>query len=439
MSAADEAVLDVHDTACCVVGGGPGGLMLALLLARRGVPVTLLEAHHDFDRQFRGDTLHPAILEILDQIGLADRLHELPHVKWYGPTVFTEDGPFQLIDFRRVRTKFPYILVMPQERFLDFLADEARKYPHLRLLTGANVQRLVEENGVVSGVRYRGDDGWHEVRAPLTVGADGRFSRVRHLAGLNPVPLSGPMELLWFRLPHLPGDARQFGTMEAVCATRPFMVMKGEAGGDPDAVVAFAHVSPRKFALVAFHRIDHWQVGYIMVAGHYAPIRAAGLEAFRKSITDLEPRFAPHVEQLRDWHQLAPLSVAFSRCPRWSRPGLLLIGDAAHTMTPAAGAGIKYAVEDAVVAANLLAEPLRAGRVRLADLEGVRRRRIWPTRFIQFSGGLAQKFFWGRILRGRTRFLVPRWVRFLLQLPLVRGLPARAFAFGLWKVRLEKP
>ena len=438
MSAAtDEGVLDVHDTACCVVGGGPGGLMLALLLARRGVPVTLLEAHHDFDRQFRGDTLHPAILEILDQIGLADKLHQLPHVKWYGPTIFPEDGPFQLVDFRQLRTKFPYIFVMPPERFLDFLAEEAKKYPHLRLVMGANVQRLVEDNGAVRGVRYRSDDGWREVRATLTVGADGRFSRVRHLAGLRPVTLSPPMELLWFRLPHLPDDRRQFGTLEAVRATRPFMVMKGEAAGEVDAVVAFAHVAPGRFALPAFHRIDHWQMGYIMVAGHYATVRAAGLPAFRKSITDLEPRFAPHVEHLRDWHQLSPLTVAFSRCPRWSRPGLLLIGDAAHTMTPAAGAGIKYAIEDAVEAANLLAGPLLAGQVRLRDLEEVRRRRIWPTRFMQFAGGLAQKYFWARILRGGTQNLVPRWVRFLLRLPVLRNLPPRLFAFGLNRVRVQ--
>ncbi len=399
--------------------------------------VTLLEAHHDFDRQFRGDTLHPAILEILDQMGLADKLHQLPHVKWYGPTILMDDGPLQLIDFSRLRTRFPYILVMPQEFFLDFLAAEARKYANFRLVMGANVERLVESDGVVRGVRYRGADGWHEVRALLTVGADGRFSRVRHLAGLKPVTLSGPMELLWFRLPNLPDDARRFGTLEAALAARPFMIMKGEAPPEGPSIVAFAHVVPRQYIMVAFRRTDHWQLGYMFVAGHYPQLRAAGLEAFRKSITAVEPRFAEHVEHLRDWHQLAPLTVAFSRCPHWSRSGLLLIGDAAHTMTPAAGAGIKYAIEDAVEAVNLLAEPLRAGRVRLSDLQAVQRRRLLPTRLMQFGGGLAQKYFWARILRGETRSLVPRWVRFLLRLPMIRDLPARAFAFGLWKVKVQ--
>jgi 2-polyprenyl-6-methoxyphenol hydroxylase-like FAD-dependent oxidoreductase len=270
------------------------------------------------------------------------------------------------------------------------------------------------------------------VRATLTVGADGRFSRVRHLAGIKPITVSPPIELLWFRLPHLPGDARQFGTLEGALANRPFMVMKSEG----ESVVAFAHAG-RGHVFVAFHRIDHWQLGYFFVPGQYPALRAAGLEAFRKSIADLEPRFTPHLEQLRDWHQLSPLSVAFNRCRRWYKPGLLLIGDAAHTMTPAAGAGIKYAIEDAVVAANLLAEPLRAGKVRLHDLEAVQRRRIWPTRFIQFAGTWAQKNVWLRIVRAGDQPFVPRWVRFLLGLPLLRDLPARAMAFGLARVKVQ--
>src|SRR6516164_2894997 len=184
--AAIDNVPNVQQTTCCVVGGGPGGMMIALLLARQGISVTLLEAHQDFDRQFRGDTLHPAILEILDQIGLADRLHQLRHAKIEGGALSTPHGPDAIFDLHWIKTRFPYIMLIPQEEFLDFLAAEARKYPSFRLVMGANVQQLIEEDGVVRGVRYRAPGGWHEVRALLTVGADGRFSMIRHLAGITP-------------------------------------------------------------------------------------------------------------------------------------------------------------------------------------------------------------------------------------------------------------
>jgi 2-polyprenyl-6-methoxyphenol hydroxylase-like FAD-dependent oxidoreductase len=247
---ADE-VLDVHETSCCIVGGGPGGVMLALLLARRGVSVTLLEAHRTFERDFRGDTIHPGLLEILDQIGLADRLHERQHVKMYGPTLPGTGDQTLLFDFRRLlKTRFPYIMWMPQPIFLEFLAEEAQKYPSFRLVMGANVRRMVEEDGVVRGVRYRAADGWHEVRASLTVGADGRFSRLRKLAGFKPTQTSSPVELLWFRLPRLPDDPPGTGI-----------------------------VSPRfgkGQILIMIDRADHWQVGYFFRAGNYPKLRAGG-------------------------------------------------------------------------------------------------------------------------------------------------------------------
>ncbi len=387
--------------------------MLALLLARRGVPVTLLEAHPTFDRDFRGDTIHPGILEILDEIGLADRLHERQHVKMYGPTLPGTDDQTLLFDFRRLlKTRFPYIMWMPQPIFLRFIAEEAQKYPSFRLVMGANVRQTVEEDGVVRGVRYQAADGWHEVRAALTVGADGRFSRLRKLAGFEPIQTSSPVELLWFRLPRLPGDPPGTGIVSP-------RVGKGRI-------------------MILIDRADHWQVGYFFPAGNYAKLREAGVAAISRDIVAMEPRFAENVKALTDWQQLSLLSVASSRCRRWYKPGLLLIGDAAHTMTPAAGSGIKYAIEDAVVAANILAVPLKAGRLQLRDLMEVQRQREWPTRVIQALGAFALKQGAGRLLRAERQPTSPRFVRLLFGVPGVARLAARMLAFGLWRVHVQE-
>src|SRR5262249_54261528 len=207
-----------------------------------------------------------------------ERLHHLPHVKFFGPSLVTAGGPVPVFDFRRLRTRFPYVMVMPQERFLQFLADEAAKYPHFRLTMRANVQRLVEEGGTVRGVRYRATGGWEEIRALLTVGTDGRFSRVRHLAGINPILLARPIELLWFRLPRLPDDAQELGSVESAVRSKAGLVLNGEG----ESAVGFVYRGNR-FLLVAFNRLDHWQIGYIYPEGTYQALKAAGIETFRRS------------------------------------------------------------------------------------------------------------------------------------------------------------
>jgi 2-polyprenyl-6-methoxyphenol hydroxylase-like FAD-dependent oxidoreductase len=399
-----------QQTTCCIVGGGPGGMMLGLLLARRGVKVTLLEAHKDFNRDFRGDTLHPAILEILDQIGLAEPLHQLPHNKIYGPTFQAGGQSFSPIDFRRLKTKFPYIMLIPQTRFLDFLAAEGRKYPNFRLRMVANVVDLIEENGRTCGVHYQGTDRKHALRALLTVGADGRFSKVRQLAGFEPIKTSPPMDILWFELPHLPGDAHSDRVRGGFGAGR---------------------------LLAVFDRVDHWQVGYVFPKGQYQQLRAAGIASFRKSIVEVEPSFARHVEALQEWHQCALLSVEANRCPVWYKPGLLLIGDAAHVMSPVGGVGINYAVQDAVVATNVLTRPLHLKDVRTDHLKEVQRQREFPTRVIQAMQSAMQTRMIASALQTRGSFQIPWLMRTFFKIPILRDVPARLLAFGVKRVRLQ--
>jgi 2-polyprenyl-6-methoxyphenol hydroxylase-like FAD-dependent oxidoreductase len=407
---ATEAVADVHHTSCVVVGGGPAGVMLSLLLARRGIPVTLLEAHKDFDRDFRGDTIHPSTLEVLDQLGLADRLLEIPHGMVRKFQIVTPEGATTMADLSGLYTKFPFVAMLPQARMLEFLVDAAKRYPCFKVVMGANVQRLVEENGAVHGVRYRGaDDAWHELRATLTVAADGRFSKLRGLAGLEPVKTAPPMDVVWFRLPRRPDE-----------------------GGDTGAI----HVHAGHFA-VLLERPGEWQVGYAVLKGGFPQLRAAGIETLQRSLAAMVPWLADRVELLKDWKQMSVLAVESSRLRVWHKPGLLLIGDAAHVMSPVGGVGINYAVQDAVEAANLLAEPLRGGAVTDADLAAVQARREWPVRVIQAFQRLIQRQIAGPALQAGVPFRVPRLLRLALRLPGLRNLPGRMMAFGVRRVRVE--
>ena len=404
---------DVKRTTCCIVGGGPAGGVLALLLARRGVNVTLLEAHLDFDREFRGDTIHPSVMEIMDQLGLAERLLELRHTKVRSATVQTVAGPFTPLDFSHLKTKYPYITMMPQTSFLEFITGEAERYPNFRLSMGSRVRELVEEDGVVRGVRYEGEDRWREVRAVLTVGADGRGSRLRRLAGFEPVKTSPPMDVLWFKLPREKDDPE--GAM-------------GRVG--------------RGHIAILLDRYEYWQAGYVITKGTFPDLRQEGIGALRRSFAELVPEFADRVEHLEDWKQVSLLSVESSRCPRWYKPGLLLIGDAAHVMSPVGGVGINYAIQDAVVAANVLAEPLKESQAQLKELDtrylaAVQLRRELPTRFIQVVQTQIQRRVLASVLRSEQPIAPPRWLRLLSRVPLVRSVPARIFGLGLWPVRVK--
>ncbi|MBE9004233.1 FAD-dependent oxidoreductase [Fortiea sp. LEGE XX443] len=397
-------IVDVQTTDCCIVGGGPAGAVLALLLARQGIPVMLLEAHKDFDRDFRGDTIHPSVMQIMEELGLSDRLLQLPHAKMRQINVKTPEDTFTLADFSHLKTDYPYITMLPQVKFLEFITQEAQKYPNFQLVMGANVQELIEEDGVIKGVRYRGGGGWHEIRAILTIGADGRHSRLRQMGGFESIETSPPMDILWFRLPRHPE----------------------ETGG------GMGRFAPGHIVAM-LDRGDEWQIAYVIPKGGYQQLRASGLEELKKSVVEIVPELSDRVHNLQDWSQIAFLSVESSRVKRWYHSGLLLIGDAAHIMSPVGGVGINYAIQDAVVAANVLSKPLQNKHVELSDLAKVQRQRELPTRIIQAFQTFIQKRVFAPVLTSNRTFQPPAWLRW----PILRDLPARLIALGVFPVHVK--
>ncbi|MEQ8788929.1 MAG: FAD-dependent oxidoreductase [Pirellulaceae bacterium] len=404
METRNEENVDIRETSCCIVGGGPAGVMLSLFLARRGVRVDLLEAHKDFDREFRGDTLHPSTMEVLDHLGLADRLLEIPHTRLSEIGFETPTSTFTIADFNDLNTKFPYITVMPQSAFLDFVVAEARQYENFTCTMNANVKQLVEENGKCVGVRYQSPDGWHEVRADVVIAADGRASRLRKLAGFEPVSSSPPMDVLWLRVSSRPGDPHDL----------KFRVRNG-------------HI------LVVINRGEFWQLGYIILKGSYRSVKEEGIEAFREAIAALAPELADRVDEITDWKEITPLNVEANRLKKWHRPGLLFIGDAAHAMSPVGGVGINIAIGDAVAAANELIDPLLAGDVRETHLAAVQKKRQLVVRLVQNF----QTFLQNRVVKSALHPDQPVKPPFFIHLPLIRQLPARMIGYGIWKIGLR--
>lgn len=407
------SLISTEQTTCCIVGGGPAGAILALLLARQGIPVVLLETHLDFDREFRGDTLHASIMEMLDQLGLAERLLQLRHSKVSSVNLPAAGGPVSVNLFGTLKSKFPYVTVMPQSQFLTFITEEAKQYAHFTLIMGAHVDALLEEHGVIHGVRYRTREGHHEIRATLTVAADGRFSGVRKLAGIEPVKMSSPIDVLWFRVSRSEGDATE--TLGARVKNNLFLIL--------------------------IDRFDYWQIGCVVVKGGYPQLRAAGLPALRQALASAVPEFAGRFEELQDWKQISVLSVEMSRLKRWYRPGLLLIGDAAHVMSPVGGVGINYAIQDAVVASNVLSAGLKSGMpIAEEDLAEVQRQRELPTRIIQTFQSLAQRAVASRVsnTQSNEQFTLPTFLLPVLKTSWLLALPARFIAYGFWPPQLEQ-
>jgi 2-polyprenyl-6-methoxyphenol hydroxylase-like FAD-dependent oxidoreductase len=339
---------------CVIAGAGPAGLMLGLLLARAGVDVVVVEKHPDFLRDFRGDTIHPSTLEVMHELGLADEFLALPHTK--APKLSAEMGghTVTIADFSRLPVRNRFIAFMPQWDFLTFLSAKAGQYPGFRLLMQAKVLDLVEADGRVKGLRVETPKGIITIHSPLVVGADGRNSVVREKAGLEVESFGVPSEVLWMKLSRQPGD--------------------------PDEVMG--HAGPRQ-GLVLINRGDYWQCGYVVRKGTFAEIRAEGIAALRDRVREISPLAPERMDEIASFDDVSLLTVRIDRLKCWWRPGLLCIGDAAHAMSPIGGVGVNLAIQDAVATANILAAPLREGRLADADLAAVEKRRLFPTKATQ--------------------------------------------------------
>lgn len=390
-------------TECCIAGGGPAGLMAGYLLARAGVQVIVLEKHGDFLRDFRGDTVHPSTLDIMDELGLLDRFLKLPHQKVEKLTGLVGDTPVAIADFTHLPVRAKYIALMPQWDFLNFLAEEGRRYPGFDVLMKTEATDVIEADGSVVGVRARGDDGTsRDILADVVIAADGRGSVLRDRAGLTVEDLGAPMDALWFKVPAHPDDSDQ--TM-------------GRFGAG--------------YILVQLFRGDYWQCAYVIPKGALGNIQAKGIEAFRDLIFEAGPFDRERLKAIRSWDDVKLLTVRVDRLKTWYRRGFLAIGDAAHAMSPIGGVGVNLAVQDAVAAANQLARPLREGTVSVSDLEAVQTRRMSPTRVIQAIQVAAQNNIIGPTLRLKEKPTPPFALRLMQRFPVLRRIPARVLGLGV--------
>jgi 2-polyprenyl-6-methoxyphenol hydroxylase-like FAD-dependent oxidoreductase len=395
---------------CCVVGGGPAGMMLGLLLARAGVEVLVLEKHKDFLRDFRGDTIHPSTLELIYELGMLDAFLKLPHQQVRELRGRIGAAVIPIADFGLLPTHCRFLAMMPQWDFLNFLAQQAARYPTFRLRMEAEVTSLIEEAGRVVGVEVGTAAPPLQVRAGLVVGADGRSSSVRERAGLLVEDIGAPMDVLWFRLSRRPDDT-------------------SETMGRFD----------RGRVSIMINRGEHWQCAYVIAKGSVEKIHERGIEQFRTEVARLMPFAADRVGEIAGWHDVKLLTVRVDRLTQWSRPGLLCIGDAAHAMSPVGGVGINLAIQDAVAAANILSVPLREKRVTRADLLLVQARREFPTRMTQRVQVLVQNRIITRVLGDDRPLTVPLAVQLLGRWRWLRGLTARFIGIGVRPEHIRSP
>jgi len=396
---------------CCIAGGGPAGMMLGYLLGRAGVDTLVLEKHADFLRDFRGDTVHPSTLSIMLELGLLDEFLKIQHSELRALSVEIGREAFKVADFRSLQPPGDFIALMPQWDFLDFLAKSGRRFPALKILMSTEAQDLLLSGGKVVGVRARGPEGAVDIHADLVVGCDGRRSTMRAASGLQVESLGSPIDVLWFRL--------------------------SKRNSDPTEILG--HLGLDKL-LVTIDRNDYWQCAFVIAKGGYDQIQAAGMESFRASIVDGARFLADRVGELKSFADVRLLSVSVDRLIRWSRSGLLCIGDAAHAMSPIGGVGINLAIQDAVATANLLAVKLKSGGVTEHDLDAVRRRRLFAVKVIQrLQITIQNRVLKPRVLGEVRGAGVPWPLRLLNSSAWLRQWPARLLGVGVRPERVCSP
>jgi 2-polyprenyl-6-methoxyphenol hydroxylase-like FAD-dependent oxidoreductase len=396
---------------CCVVGGGPAGMMLGYLLGRAGIDVVVLEKHADFFRDFRGDTVHPSTLQVMDELGLIDGFLKLPHQRLQKLDGMFGGTAVRIADLSRLDAKYPFIAFMPQWDFLNFLRDSGRRFASLKVMMSTEATDLIRRGGTIAGVRATTPDGPIDIEADLTIACDGRHSTVRERAGLKVEEIGAPMDVLWFRA------GRQASETENV----------------------FARVEPGKM-MITFDRGDYWQCAYVIAKGQYQAVKAKGLQPLLDDVVRMAPILKSGISDVRSFDDVKLLTVAINRLKRWTRPGLLCIGDAAHAMSPVGGVGVNLAVQDAVATANLLADKLRNGCPSEDELDAVRRRREFPVNMTQWMQVVVQnRIISGALTAGDQPLKVPLIVRLITAFPWLQGIPARFIGLGVRPEHVHSP